>query len=416
MKNEPSKKQTALVAVDAPQPKEEKRPSYWSRVASRYLLTMRLCLVVLVLFVVLFMVFFSRAFTYNSLFGFFKDIQSIRAFVPSDFEAVTASYREGEELSLSFRGGIAFVNCAGVEIYSPDGKLLLDAEHKLEAPRAVASRKYLLVFDHGKNDFWVMNAYDELYHGQTDRPIYGAEMSDSGQFALITEPGEPTEQRAEPALSRVELYDSNFYPIYAFNRAFSTVDVAISENGKQIAFFGTNVREGEPLAQLALYDVGETEPSSVLSLSGEMPLSVGFVGNKRLALLTDRSLLVTDGECEIEEQFELGEAKPVDFCVTKSGVSLLLQATSMDSAGRIVALDEKGKLLYDTTVSGRVDAISHIDDTLFALLDGELICVDLKKGIASNKAITGGAKGLFAVSKNGVRVIYPAMAEYIEFE
>ena len=56
---------------------QQKKPSsYWETAANTYTLAVRLFLTVLILFLVLFMILCSRAFTYNSIFGFFRELCS----------------------------------------------------------------------------------------------------------------------------------------------------------------------------------------------------------------------------------------------------------------------------------------------------------------------------------------------------
>ena len=98
--NSEEKQVTALVVAERQEPAESKG-AYWGRVASRYTVIWRVLLVVLLLFTVLFMLLFSRAFTYDSIFCFFKDLQTVSAFVPSDYDTVYTTFEEGEHVSLS---------------------------------------------------------------------------------------------------------------------------------------------------------------------------------------------------------------------------------------------------------------------------------------------------------------------------
>lgn len=383
-----------------------KEESYWALVASRYKLIKRILLIALILFIVFFMIFFSRAFTYDSLFSFFKDLQSVAAFVPSDYQTVTSTYHEGEETVLAYRGGVAFVNRKGIEIYSPDGKRLLDVEESFAAPRAISSRKYLLAFDQGGSSFTVTSAYAKFYSGKTDFPIYGAALADSGHFALIT--------GSDTTLSTVLLYDSNFNLIQRFDRASATVSVAISANGKRIALLGAAAKEGKAYTKLDVFHLGESEAENSVLLEGEVPLCVGFTDNRHVAFLTDTALTFADIDLEWKDRYLLNDRAIVDFTVNADGATLALEEDALRAEHTVLAFDDSGKKMLETTFIGDMKAIDIKEKQVFLLFADRVVRYDCKNAAERVYVFEGEARDLFAVSEEGVRVIYPAKAEYLE--
>ncbi len=406
--NGEEKKTTAVVPAATKSVELVKKDGYWGFVASRYTLIKRILVIALILFIVFFMIFFSRAFTYDSLFSFFKDLQSVAAFVPSDYQTVTATYHEGEEYVLAYRGGVAFVNGRGIEIYSPDGKRLLDVEGEFTAPRAVSSRKYLLSFDQEGNTFVVTSAYSKLYEGKTDFPILGAEVSDSGHFALIT--------GSDTALSVVLLYDSNFNLIQRFERASATVSVAISDNGKRIALLGAVAEQGKIAAKLDVFKLGESEAENTLLLEDEMPLSLGFTDNKHLALLTNRALTFTEIDLDKKTRYLLKDRTIVDFTVNADGAALVLEGDALKAEHTVLAFDEKGEKILDRLFKGDVKAVDRKENQLFLLATDCVVRYDCKEETENVYQLEKEARDLFAAGDNGVRVIYPAKAEYVYFD
>ena len=406
--NGEDKKTTAVVPAATKSVELVKKDGYWGLVASRYTLIKRILVIALILFIVFFMIFFSRAFTYDSLFSFFKDLQSVAAFVPSDYQTVTATYYEGEEYVLAYRGGVAFVNGTGIEIYSPDGKRLLDVNEEFSAPRAISSRKYLLTFDQGGNTFVVTSAYSKLYSGKTDFPIYGAAVADSGHFALIT--------GSDRALSEVLLYDSNFNLIQRFERASATVSVAISDNGKRIALLGAVAEQGNIYTKLDVFRLGEAEAESSVLLEGEAPLSIGFTDNKHLALLTDQALIFTEIDLERQERYLLKGRAIVDFALNADGAVLVLEEDALNAEHTVLAFDDEGEQFFEHLFVGDVRAVDLKEKQIFLLAADRVVCYDRKESAESVYLLAEEARDLFAVGDNGVRVIYPAKAEYLYFD
>lgn len=397
---------TALIAVDEAKEQTSSKNAYWGHVASYYTVLWRILLISLLLFAVLFMLLFSRAFTYDSVFCFFKDLQAVSAFIPSDYDAVYTTYEEGEYTSLSYRGGVAFVNCGGIEVYSPNGKRLLDIDLELKNPRAVASRKYLVAYENGGTCFSVTNSYAELYRGETDFPIYGVEVSDSGYFALIT--------ASEETLSQVLLYDNNFNLIQRFRRASATVDVSLADNGKRIALLGAGAEEGTVHGQLDVFELGESDAELTRYYKEEFPLAVDFTDNRNLMLLTDRNLrcLTIDGKSNAELALE---GKTIAYTANENGALLVLETDNITAANRLIVWNKRGNTQYDNAFVGNVTSIA-LGDKEFFLLSGErVIHVDTDRAGQTELTASEGATALYIVDDGAVRVVYPAKTEYLAF-
>ena len=127
-------KQNALIPAQTGQLPVPVKQNYWSKVSKAYTLISRGLLIAIPLFAVIFMTLCSRAFTYESVFCFFKDLRSASSFLPTDHRTVSYTYEEVQGPVLSFRGGIATVNGGGIEIYSPSGEKLLEEPLLLKTP------------------------------------------------------------------------------------------------------------------------------------------------------------------------------------------------------------------------------------------------------------------------------------------
>ena len=402
---------TALVAVESSGENRlpeavEKPQSYWGRVSARYTSIWKGLLLVLLLFAVLFMLLFSRAFTYDSLFCFLKDLQSVSSFVPSDYATVYATYEEGDHTALLYRGGIAFVNSGGIEVYSPDGQRLLDVSKAMEHPRAVASRKYLVVYDQGGTSFSITNSYAELFSGETEHPIYGAVVADTGHFALIT--------ASEQALSQVLLYDNNFNLIQRFQRASATVGVSVSHNGKRIALLGATADEGNVYSVVDIYRLGEKEPEARTSFVNEIPLALYFTDNKNYAVLTDSALRCMDvnGKIRAEEHY-VGDV--AGFIANENGALLAVEVDAIGAQNRILAMDSDGDVIYDSIFVGDARALALGAKEIFLLSEVGVTRIETENDTLATMGVEEGATDLFVLEQGKIRVVYPAKAEYLAF-
>ena len=405
--NPEEKKVTALVPVEGerlPVSVPPKKETYWGRISSRYAVISRVLIVILLLFAVLFLLVFSRVFTYDSLFSFVKDLQNVSSFVPSNYETVYASYSGGETETALYRGSIAFVTGNGIEVYAPDGTRLLDVTRELKNPRVAASEKYLLAFDQGGRSFSVTNSYGELYRGESEFAILNATVADSGYFALIT--------RCDEYISRVCIYDQNFNLVRGIDRGSATVGAAFTdENG--IAILGAVADNGRVMTTVSVYDHKLESIEHSFTWENEMPLGIGLADDD-LVILTDHKLRVCGSDGTLEREVAL-QGSPVEFAVCREGTVLVTETDAVTATHHVVALDEGGDTLYDGTYTGDVYAATVGDGELFLLCDGAALRMT-PDGTVQTVAVDAGATDILRAGDHCLRVIYPAKAEFVDFE
>ena len=402
-----SRESRALVPISGQlQPVPQK--SYWSRVGDAYKLFTRAFLIALPLFVVLFIAICPRAFTYDSIFCFFKDLRATASFIPSDYADVHYTYEEGERTVISYRGGVAAVTKGGIEVYSPDGERLLELSEELKAPRAVASRKYLLAYDFGSPEFTVTNAYARLHRGNAGQPVYAAAVADTGQLALVT--GSTT------YLSQVLVYDSNFNLIQGFGRASATTGVALSNNGKYVAILGLSSVQGDRQTLLELYRIGSKEPVFRTVWEGELPLTLSFTDHRHIAVLTDQALRVVELDGEWKEEMQLNGATPIHYEFSENGCVLIARTSAMEAAYHVSVLDKKGELVYELASVGEdIHAVSLGREQLFLLMDEQQLRISLAEGNTQRLPCERGALDIFAIDDDRLRVVYAGKATHTYF-
>ena len=387
--------------------KTKKPNTYWEKAERLYRMAFRVILCVLPVFVIVFVAVCSRAFTYESIYCFFKDLGATGSFVNADYQSVSYTYEEGERSIVSYRGGVAVVGHNGVEVYSPSGEILLVKEATMKAPRAVASRKFLVAYDCGEKGFTVTNTYARVHQGETEFPVYMAEVADTGHFALVTP--------SDDDLSHVYLYNENCKLIHCFETTYAVTGVAISENGSHIALLGLASKQGNVFSVMEVYRIGDTTPATTVMLEGEAPLAVDFTNNRNLSVLTDTALRVFSLSGE-ERNCTAFSGAIVAFDSNEHGTAVILELDDFTATHRVIVMDKKGKLLTDTAISGAVSAVSVAERRAFLLANGEILAVSGRNGEIVSQKCDKGAVGLFAVDSKRVRVSYAGEAKLYTIE
>ena len=387
--------------------KQEEKKSYWARVGGSYGFVFRALLLILPIFVIVFMALCAGGFTRNSVFGFGKDLRAVSAFLSSDYATVSYTYHEGERVVLSYHDGVAAVTGGGIEIYSPDGERLSNVDTAFSAPRAVCSQKYLLAYDFGKNSFLVTGAYGVLFSGETDFPIYGADVADTGHFALIT--------ASDTHLSQVLLYDANFKLIQRFTRDSATTAVTLSDNGKYVAIGGMTAQNGNAVGIVETYRVG-VKNSAFRTTLAEAVLDVEFTDNRHIAVLGTSSFCMMDTDSETERVVSFDGATLSAFDVKEDGCALVLSSDPLRRESRVVVCDKKGDVLLDAVQEGDISSVALAGDSVFLLCGERVERLSPVSNKLDESSCPNGAQGIFAVNEKALRVIYAGEAYFVEFD
>lgn len=397
------KQETALVPFGASVPKS----GYWKRVSNAYLFVFRALLFVLPLFVIVFMAICAQAFTKNSVFGFGNDLLSVSSFLSSDYQTVYYTYEPGEKEVLSYRDGVAVVTTQGIEVYSPDGERLLNKSMSFTTPRAVASAKYLVAFDFGTTSFVITNGYTVLFEGNTEFPILGANVADTGHFALIT--------ASDTHLSQVLLYDANFNLVQRFSRSSATTDVCISSNGKYVAFCALTSENGGSQSIVELYRIGAKKPAFSKKCEG-LAMALSFTDTSALALVTARAGYVLDLDGDQQAFLDFGGNSLVSYDINENGCVFLLDTDSVHPESRVLACDKEGVLLCDQVLNADLFDVAMGAKQVLLLGNESLWRVETEKGGTDTLAVQAGASGILLTDEGQLRLVYAGAAEYVKFD
>jgi len=404
MENE--NRNTALVPVSsqALAPLETEPVGYWARVGQIYRIAMLVLVFVLALFLITFSVLFAHAFSYDSIFYFGKDIATLATLSDGGDTTVYYDYKGENASPIPYRGGVAVVHGAGVDIYAANSERQLSVAFgtPFTAPRIAVSRNHLVAYDFGGDSFCVCNSYDILFEGKTDGPIYGVTLSDSGYFTVIT--------GSKSALSEVLLYDADFNLCQRFGRASATVAAPVSDNGRTVTLVGATA-EG---TVVDVYVVGDEKPLSQTTLSG-FPLSAGYTANSKLTVLTDIACYAMSTEGKVYETVSFDGAALAAYTVGEQGTAIALEVSRIHADYRVLVLDKKGNIEADFKTEGPVQSLSLSRERVFLLRDSAAVAIDLDRTDETETlAVPHDALGIVALGDQGARVLCPAQALYFK--
>ena len=165
---------------------EAPQNAYYERISEKLGILQVILYLSLLAFVVLSFFANTNLITYQNFYHFFKDLNASAETV-NVLDTDSVSYPMDEEQSfVLYRKGLAIAGNNNVTVFTAAGRQTVSKAISYQNPMAVGNGKYLLVYELGGMQYSLYNSDVQIHSAKTDYPIFGAEVSESGKYALIT--------------------------------------------------------------------------------------------------------------------------------------------------------------------------------------------------------------------------------------
>lgn len=386
---------------------EAERNEYFENISAKLGIFQVILYLSLFAFVILSFARNTNLITYQNFYHFFKDLNaSMQTADSAVLESVTYPTDARQSITL-FRQGVAIAGNHNVTVFTATGRQTVSQITSYASPTAIASDKYLLVYDLGGKKYALYNSYTQVYAGETDHPILGAAISDSGMYALITQ--------SKDYSSVVLLYSNHFTLLGRYSKTGFVMDVSINERGSMLAILTSTPQNGFWSTALELFRPGDAQMLASASLGTGVGLVCAHTDPDTVSVLTDASVYYIGGSGEILSEQGLNGREIVDFDLGEHGASVLLKAPSVTQQDTLMVFDKRGKILYNKEEPEQSEQIARVGNALFLLTQNGVGRIDLKShAYRSISCITRDRK-LLAVDTDEVLLCSPQKAEYYGF-
>ena len=382
--------------------------TYYAGVSAWYKVLQRVFFACLAIFAAVSVALNFKYITYDNFFYLIKDFGTAVDTESTNYE--TLSYDASTDQSFAlYRGGLAVVGRTNVSAFTATGRRTLNNNVSYSKPYAVASDKYLLVYDMGEGNLSVYNSFAKVYGETLDYPITDACFDGEGGFAVLS--------RSSEYESQITVYDKNFEKRVTFRKGAFAFDISLSEDGERLGALYCDTEDGIVCTKVVFYDLKKHEKTDELVYKGEFPLACTFLDGGGFAFITDGATRV------------LGEALEADFAYeTDSYLSRRVSAVFCDGEyaalchndgiitdeNEIFVFDKKGDLVYNSVVYSDVEQMSVCDGNIFIKNADGVLRVNMKNSESEQKSCSEGR--MLVYNKKTALVCSEAKAIYIKFE
>ena len=403
------KQPKAVQAGAAPAAKLGKqRNEYYENISAGLGIAQVVLYLSLLAFVVLSFLTNTNLITYQNFYHFFQDLNASAERVDI-FLHDSVSYPTDKEQSFTlYRKGLAVAGNTGVTIFSATGRQLVSHVIQYNDPVAIGSGKYLLVYERGGKQYSLYNANTQMYAGETEYPISGAAVFDSGMYALISS--------ANDANSAVYLYNNRFALINIYKKGGNVIDAAISSDGRRIALLTVTPNKGGVSTSVMLAEPGKGDAIAEQTIASSLGLQCHFTDSGKLVALSTTGIAYFSSNGELDFFHDFAGEIPATASLTGDGAAICLKKSEISEKNIVIIFDKSGKIVYNNVVPQNVTGLAYRGKALYMTDYNGVSRLDLDSGqINFEEHITEG-KVLLAVSEKEVLLCSPQKAVYITFQ
>lgn len=315
---------------------------YYSELAARFSAARMIIYIVLFVFLLTTIIFGSKLITYSNLYYLVKDINAA-ATDASDAANYLAYPTSGASQSYElYREGLIVAGENEVTLISASGKQTLSDNVAFSNPCVSSADKYFIVYGRGEKSFCVYNSFVRIYGETTEYPVFLAEMSEEGTFAVVT--------RSREYKSEVNIYGSDMQKITTYRTDGYVTDVSFNVGGNRVAITVLEYAEEGTRSRLVTMRVGKTEAEADVSLGNTVVYDMEFADNSKITLVTDTGIKFCEFGGELKKSIDYVTQAPILYAMTDDNVAVL-EKSDGSAEYLLRVLDKNGKEAYSLTVT-----------------------------------------------------------------
>lgn len=396
-----SMRQRTLSHYNGKKAPEESKISYIlgiSKVVSAFALCILLLLTV---------VFGSGAISYEKVYYMFKDISYIKSFDEGAPESLSYSRPVQNQVFEVYKNGLVAASDSEIKMFTATGRVTLTAGSEMVNPRVSTSSGYILIYDQGRKSFSVYNSFVKLYSEHTEYPVAFADMSDNGEFLVVTS--------SAKYASVVKIYNGEFKLQSELSKNERVIWASISSNGRYAAVMTLGASAGEAKVKVSVLDCKKGEVISETDVSGSMPYRCDFLSNDRIAILLDDKALVISREGRaVGEYVYPASAQRID--VYKDRFAILFSEGAISGQKQLSVFDSGCSNIFTAGVEGSIRDLELSGSYVYLLNSKEAVRISTTLGTRSVKDVYADTVALVAFDDGRVAACSAASGVYISFD
>ena len=345
--------------------KERQINEYYLKVSKRYRTVKFLSLGLLVVYLLGMLVLHRSQITYENLVYLMKDLDTDTDVSGAAFAEI--KYDESAKLSTAlYKQYLAAATTGSLSLFNTAGNAEREFKISMENPKVLSGDKYVMVYDIGGNSYSLYTSLVGVLSKQTEHPIQGAALSESGSFALIC--------RSRENRYVINIYDDNFREVSKIYKDKYVMDAALSRDGSYYAVASCDVSGSEVICEV-MSGKCDSENAATAYIDGGIPLSAEFFDNGSFCVVCDNSVgfFSKDGAKTNEISLSGHGLGGVSFCGNR--VMIVESDDIVESSNTATVYDTKGEVLAQYHTDSKITSSALGEHRMFFAEEGTLTAV-----------------------------------------
>ncbi len=386
-----------ITAEEAPEENE-----YYISVSRKFKLARYITLLVLILFSLVMISFYSEDITlenFRYLMKYFDEKSPQNENITGDIY-----YNTGTQLRLGvYKNDFVSADTSGINLHSVKGEIILSDKQAYSNPELVTSGRYLIMYDLGGYSYSIYNSFSRLVDEEYLYPISNAAMSDSGAYAIVT--------KAAGYRSAVYVYDRNFSRVGQIFKDKYIMNIAMSSTGeKLIIAYSQTTSSGEFETELVSYNMYSDTTEQLLSVSDSLAVDIEFHSNGSYSVVCDNQILFFDKNDNCVNKYSFNNKLPLTCLCENDRISVAFGENVIGYDYNILIFSPAGEVVFDGNINGKIVKFASSEALLFILCEGKVFTIDIASGRISEQSVIANAIDIFNISEDKIAVCTQSQA------
>ncbi len=221
-----------------------------------------------------------------------------------------------------------------------------------------------------------------------EEKILSAAVNSKGQFALLT-------QGPQGYAVKAAVYNHKGEQIYARSRMTLASDVAISQNGSQIAVLSVQAQNGELSSMVEVFNTNSSDPEALYTYTaqGQLLYRLAYIDDQLVAVGEERAVMINSaGQAAV---YTGGNARILGYGIGSSYLALVMRDYGETAGGRLVVVGKSGEEKARVPFTGAFRHISA-NGNAFMLLTDSMVQTVTPAGAGKQAAVAAdGQRAVF---------------------
>lgn len=252
----------------------------------------------------------------------------------------------------------------GISCESSGGEIIWNQSFEMVSPHLEICGEYLVVFDKGGNEVFILTESGLQKNIETSSPIQTVCIASQGTVAILMKENNQSQVKLFDKKGN-ELANGKFYG----EKGGFPVDIALSYDGTKLAVDMVDVSQGTVNTTISFYNFGSVGQSEIDNIVGSFTFEeilipeIDYVSDSRMIAMGTGKMILFDGDQKPEISKEVViEQEVLSYFHNEKYVGIVYDNAEIDNSWHIKVMDVYGRTVMENDISIAYDEVEFLSN------------------------------------------------------